>query len=76
MPDRRSQTSRANLGDHVPAPLGEGESRVVTVRLPARIAAELDAEVARSGLSRSDIVRWCIEHALPESRQIEPYQPW
>lgn len=76
MSDRRSRTSRANLGDHIPAPLGPGESRVITVRLPSTVAADLDAEVARSGLSRSDIVRWCIEHALPESRKIEPYQPW
>jgi hypothetical protein len=74
--DRRSITSRAKLGDHVPAPLGGGESQVLTVRVPAELAAELEAEVARSGLTRSDIVRWCLEYALPESRKVPPYEPW
>jgi hypothetical protein len=74
--DRRSLTSRANLGDHVPAALGPGASVVVTVRLPAELAAELDAEVARSGLTRTDILRWCIERGLPESRLIPAYEPW
>jgi hypothetical protein len=40
------------------------------------VAAELEAEVERSGLTRSDVVRWCLEHALPESRKIDPYEPW
>jgi hypothetical protein len=75
--DRRSRTSRANLGAHVPDPLSAGgPSTVLTVRIPAELAAALDAEVARSNLLRSDIVRWCLEHALPESRKIPPYQPW
>jgi len=76
MPDRRSKTSRANLGDHIPAPLGPGQSQVLTIRLPASLAAELDAEAKRSGLTRSDIARWCIQHALPESRKVPPYKPW
>lgn len=76
MTDRRSRTSRRNLGNHVPQPLGSGASRVLTVRLPAELADELDLEVARSGLTRSMIVRWCLEHALPASRKVPPYEPW
>ena len=76
MSDRRARTSRANLGDHVNAALGPGESRVVCARLPAQLADELDTEVERSGLDRSAIVRWCLERALPESRKVPPYEPW
>lgn len=76
MSDRRRETSRANLGAHVPAALGHGNSRVVAVRLPAWLADQLDEETNRTGLTRSDIVRWCLEHALPESRKLGPYEPW
>jgi hypothetical protein len=76
MTDRRRHTSRRNLGNHVPQPLGTGPSRVLTVRLPTDLADALDIEVARSGLNRSMIVRWCLERALPESRKVPPYEPW
>jgi hypothetical protein len=77
MNDRRSKTSRANLGKHVPERLDpNGASVVLSVRIPASLATELDAEVARSNLLKSDIVRWCLEQALPESRKIPPYEPW
>jgi hypothetical protein len=75
--DRRSHTSRANLGDHVPPPRDPNAPTVVVgVRLSRDEVAELDAEVERSGLTRSDIVRWCLARALPESRLVPPYEPW
>lgn len=73
MQDRRRFTSRKNLGDNVPAALGPGRSRVVAARLPASLADELDAEAARAGVTRADIIRWCLERGLPESRRVAPY---
>jgi hypothetical protein len=44
--------------------------------IPHELAEELRAEVERSGLDTSSIVRWCLERALPESRKVPPYEPW
>lgn len=75
--DRRSTTSRANLAGHIPERLDpSGRTAVVSVRLPSDVVAELDAEVKRSGLDRSTIIRWCLERSLPESKKVPPYQPW
>ena len=76
MKDRRSKTSRANLGDHVPQALSARGTVIVSVRLPAEVAAQLDAECQRANLPRSVIIRWCLERALPESRTVPPYEPW
>jgi hypothetical protein len=46
------------LGQHRQQPLTpHDETRVLTVRIPSALAAELDAAALESGLSRSEIVR-------------------
>lgn len=40
--------------------------KTLTVRLPEELAAELEAEAERRGLSKSDIVRERLERARPE----------
>ena len=60
MTDRRAKTSRANLGHHVPEALGPDGSVVVTVRLPARLVAEIDAEAKREDMTRSEYIRDCL----------------
>jgi hypothetical protein len=48
----------------------------LSILLPQELAQQLDAEVRRSGLDTSTIVRWCLEHSLSESQKVPPYQPW
>ncbi len=64
-PDRRSVTSRANLGDHVPKALHPEGVTVVAVRVPNPIVAELDKR--RGNASRSDYIRRLLADALTAS---------
>ena len=60
MTDRRSLTSRANLGKHIPEALDPDGTIVVGVRLPARLVAEIDAEAKREDMTRSEYIRDCL----------------
>lgn len=64
MSDRRRETSRANLGDHIPEALDPNGTIVVGVRLPRNMAAALDRIAERDGVSRSQVARDCIEYSL------------
>lgn len=63
MPDKRAQTSRANLGEHIPEALGPEGSAVIAVRVPLGLLREIDASCAEWGWSRSDYVRAALHHA-------------
>lgn len=62
MKDRRSETSRANLGDHIPEALSPEGTVTVAVRLPTETARRLDA--ARGSESRSAYLRRVITEAI------------
>lgn len=57
MTDRRSETSRANLGEHIPEALSPEGSAIITVRLPKPLAEALRAEATERGVSLSELVR-------------------
>ncbi len=59
MTDRRSITSRANLGHHVPEALDPAGTTVVGVRLPIPLAAKLDR--VRGNRTRSEYLRALLE---------------
>ena len=53
--DRRSVTSRANLGEHIPEALDPRGSVVVSVRLPVPVVEVMDR--ARGERTRSEYIR-------------------
>lgn len=55
--DGRSETSRANLGSHVPARLSDDETVILSVRLSRRERDRLDREAAANGNTLSQHVR-------------------
>lgn len=59
MTDRRSETSRANLGEHIPEAVAPEGSEVVSVRLPKSVLADLDQLMLkyRPGITRSEYLR-------------------
>lgn len=64
MSDKRSKTSRANLGNHVPEPLSPAGTIAVGVRLPSDLLERVDATAASQGLTRSEWLRQAIEAKL------------
>ena len=65
MTDRRSETSRANLGDHIPQALDPNGTTVVATRLPQHAANLLAEKAAAQGITRSELIRRIIEDQLP-----------
>ena len=61
MTDRRTQTSRANLGDHIPEALDPTGTVVVAVRLPRATLEAIDR--ARGNRTRSEYLRVIIDTA-------------
>jgi hypothetical protein len=61
--DRRSVTSRANLGKYIPEAL-DREVVVLSARVPARVAAGVDREARAAGLSRSGWLRALVERVV------------
>ncbi len=61
-PERAAQLRQLARGGR--PPLGQGESVQVRARLPRDLAALLDAAVARTGRSRSEIMRDALEEHL------------
>ena len=57
MPDRRSETSRANLGQHVPEALDPDGTVVVAVRLPRDLLHKIDNSFAPGAMTRSEAMR-------------------
>ena len=75
MSDRRSQTSRANLGEHVPERIDPGDETVVlTVRLPRRTLDELVRHAEHFGVSRSEAARDFIAYGLAHASPLG--EPW
>lgn len=66
MTDRRSKTSRANLGDHIPQALDPKGTVIATVRLTTDLAAALDR--ARGPTSRSQYIRELLQERLTPPR--------
>ena len=64
MTDRRSKTSRANLGEHIPEALDPDGALTVSVRLPRRTVAQIDAVAASCSVTRSEVIRSYVEFAL------------
>jgi len=62
MTDRRSETSRANLGKHNPEALSPTGTISIGTRYPAELVARIDA--ARGDQSRSDFIRNAVEKAV------------
>jgi hypothetical protein len=62
--DRRALTSRANLGDHVPAPLDPEGSVMVGVRLPRHTVATIDQYADDNGMTRSEAIRYFIDYGV------------
>jgi hypothetical protein len=79
MTDRRSETSRANLGDHIPEALDPQGTIVVGVRLPRSIVHEIEALAKAHELTRSQAIRDLLEGALiaaaNERRENAPATP-
>ena len=67
MTDRRSKTSRANLGEHIPEALDPEGALTVSVRLPRRTVADLDAIAASWGVTRSEVIRSYVDFALRQA---------
>lgn len=63
MTDRRSKTSRRNLGAHIPEALSPAGSSSIGIRLTNDLLSRLDA--ARGDMSRSEYVRQLLEEHLP-----------
>lgn len=57
MTDRRSQTSRANLGKHIPEALAPEGTEVIAIRLPKRDALRLRAAAKHQGITLSEYIR-------------------
>lgn len=57
MTDRRSETSRQNLGEHIPEALSPEGSAIIAVRLPKPLADSLRTQAAERGVSLSELVR-------------------
>lgn len=70
MTDRRSKTSRANLGEHIPEALSPRGTVVVPVRMPIELAERLDK--ARGERTRSEYVREALEASLSRSMRCAP----
>lgn len=66
MPDKRAQTSRANLGDHIPEALGDGPSTVIAVRVPPELLEWIDK--LRGDATRSEFLRGAAEQAIDFAR--------
>lgn len=62
MKDRRSKTSRENLGEHIPEALSRRGSVTIAVRVPVELAEALDK--ARGEASRSEYLREALGAAL------------
>jgi len=62
MTDRRSITSRANLGDHIPQALDPNGTTTIATRIPTHTLKRLDQ--ARGNRTRSEWLRATIEAAL------------
>jgi len=60
--DRRSETSRANLGNHIPEALSQEGSTSIGIRLPNELIAKIDTE--RGNEPRSVFIRRLIADAL------------
>lgn len=66
MTDRRAETSRANLGEHIPEALGDGPSTVVAVRVPPKLLEWIDR--LRGDATRSDFMRGAAAQAVDFAR--------
>ena len=64
--DRRSVTSRKNLGRHVPEVLDPDGVRVLSVRVPVALARSVDAAADGLGVPRSAWLRRVLERAVQE----------
>lgn len=64
VPDRRSETSRANLGDNIPQALDPEGAIAVTVRLPRNIVKVIDEIAEANDATRSAVIRSFVEFAL------------
>ena len=62
--DRRSVTSRANLGDFVPEALDPDGARVLSVRVPVWLARSVDVAAGVAGVPRSAWLRRVLEDAV------------
>lgn len=69
--DRRSETSRANLGEHIPEALGDGPSTVIAVRVPPELLAWIDR--LRGDATRSEFLRGAAEQAIDFARHPMSY---
>ena len=64
MSDKRSQTSRANLGKHATEPLSPNGSTVISLRIPNDILPRIDKY--RGSRTRSKYIRKLLLDALPK----------
>ena len=64
MTDRRSETSRANLGHHVPEALDPNGTVIVGVRLTHEAVDIIDKWAADMEMTRSDALRRLIAYRL------------
>jgi hypothetical protein len=62
--DRRRETSRANLGDHIPEALDPRGATVVAIRLPTATVEAIDAIATSNGVTRSEVLRSLIDFGL------------
>ena len=63
MPDKRSETSRKNLGKHIKEPLGPTGSTVISLRIPNELLPQIDTQ--RGTQTRSNYLRQLLQQHLP-----------
>ena len=64
MTDRRSETSRANLGDHIPEALDPQGTTVVATRLTQHANTLLTEQATAIGITRGELIRRIIDAHL------------